>query len=95
MILLFILFYALAVLAGIQQANKRRINIGLAIVLCLIFPIIGLFIVSTRPKKTAGCHWCGNNYNEAIYCGVCHKNKNGDLRPGAEEKDFSDRHLVE
>jgi hypothetical protein len=44
---------------------------------------------STVEKNPKGCNWCGNEYNEAIYCGLCGKNVEGEIRPGSLYKTIS------
>lgn len=71
-----------------QESKRRKINFFIALALCLITtPFFGYFIIANRPlRNPKGCKWCGNNYNEAIYCGMCDKNEKGELRPDTTTK---------
>lgn len=69
----------LVILMCLQESKKRKINLFVALLLCVLTtPLIGYFIVSSRPLRQArGCAWCGNEKNEAEYCGICGKNEIG------------------
>jgi len=71
---------ALTILMCYQESKKRKINFFIALLLSFITtPLIGYFIVSNRPlRNPRGCKWCGNEKNEAEYCGICGKNENGE-----------------
>ena len=63
-----------------QESKRRKISFIGALAFCLfISPLFGYFvIVGMFPlRNVAGCAWCGNKYNEAEYCGICMKNKDG------------------
>jgi 4-amino-4-deoxy-L-arabinose transferase-like glycosyltransferase len=84
-----IIFYILAPFAIIltllmcwQESQKRKIHFILAIFICmLITPFFGYFIIcSFALRNPIGCNWCGNTKNEAEYCGLCGKNKEGQIR---------------
>ena len=70
----------LTILMCYQESKKRKINFFIALLLCFVnTPLIGYFIVSSRPlRNPRGCKWCGNEKNEAKYCGICGKNENGE-----------------
>lgn len=69
----------LVILMCLHESKKRKINFFVALLLCLLTtPLIGYFIVTNRPlRQTMGCKWCGNEKNEAEYCGLCGKNEIG------------------
>ncbi len=75
-------FLALTVLMCWQESKRRKIQFPVALLLCFVTtPLFGYFIISTRPlRNPRGCQWCGNDKNEAEYCGICGKNENGDIR---------------
>lgn len=80
---LFILIgISLVLLMCYEQSKKRKINFFVALVICIITtPLIGYVIISTfKTRNPKGCKWCGNERNEAEYCGVCKKNEEGDLK---------------
>lgn len=66
-----------------QESERRKVNFFVAILICVIIsPLFGYFIITSfKLRNPIGCNWCGNEYNEAEYCGICKKNINGDLRP--------------
>lgn len=44
----------------------------------LLSPFIAIFIAMSSGKLNArGCKHCGNNQNEAEFCGLCKKNEEG------------------
>jgi hypothetical protein len=53
------------------------------VVSLLLSPFVGLLLAEggaqSNPK---GCNWCGNQENEAKFCGLCGKDEEGSLRPG-------------
>lgn len=60
---------------------------GCLAIMITFTPFFGYFIIeSFSQKKAKGCKWCGNKYNEAMYCGLCGKNAEGVERDG-----FADR----
>jgi glucan phosphoethanolaminetransferase (alkaline phosphatase superfamily) len=66
-----------------QESKRRKVNFFVAILICiLITPLFGFFVISSFKLRTPiGCKWCGNEYNEAEFCGICKKNELGNLRP--------------
>ncbi|MCZ4408875.1 hypothetical protein O3Q51_08655 [Cryomorphaceae bacterium 1068] len=74
----------LAVLVGFAGTNRKG-GFWLAFFLGLVLsPLVGLIVVMTLAKKNAkGCAHCGNEYNEAEYCGLCKKNDQGLTREEA------------
>lgn len=44
----------------------------------LLTPFLGLFIaLGSAQKNPIGCPYCGNEENEAAFCGLCGKNQDG------------------
>ncbi|MES2656369.1 MAG: hypothetical protein V4620_12315 [Bacteroidota bacterium] len=80
--IILIVFFLLAILMCWQESKKRKINFFVALFICVITtPLIGYFIISSFGlRNPRGCKWCGNEYNEAEYCGICKKNENGELK---------------
>lgn len=78
----FIIVATLTILMCWQESRKRNISFITALVLCLLLtPVIGYIIISMRPRRNAiGCKWCGNTENEAVFCGICGKDWDGNLR---------------
>lgn len=78
-----LVFIVLTILMCWQESQRRKISFPIALILCLVAtPIFGLFIIQSRPLRNArGCSFCGNEQNEAEYCGICGKNELGELRP--------------
>jgi hypothetical protein len=70
------------------EGTKKTIGFWGCIFIMLIFtPFFGYFIIESFAQKNAkGCGWCGNKYNEAEYCGICGKNKEGVVRKGFVER---------
>lgn len=66
-----------------QEGRKRTCGFAGALAMCLFLsPLFGYFAVLLFPlKRPSGCKWCGNEQNEAEYCGLCGKNMRGELRP--------------
>ncbi len=66
----------------LQESKKRKINFISALFICILLtPFFGYFIISGRPlRNPKGCKWCGNEENEAEFCGICNKNESGELR---------------
>jgi hypothetical protein len=79
-----IFWVTVSILYAWFEGSKRKPGfIGCLIIMLLFTPFFGYFIIESFSKKNAkGCKWCGNKYNEAVYCGMCGKNDDGDLRPG-------------
>lgn len=78
----FIYLYLILAILIAPMGRKRVIGIvGAFFAAIFLTPIIGVFIVlnspSTNPK---GCFHCGNRANEAEFCGLCGKNKEGFTR---------------
>lgn len=83
-VIVFIIILSLLVLLMCyQESKKRKINFFIAILICiLVSPLFGYFIISNfKLRNQLGCDWCGNKYNEAEFCGLCNKNKAGEIRP--------------
>lgn len=64
--------------------RHKKIGFWPTIFISLIFsPFIGFIVAEASGlKKPKGCKWCGNKDNEAVYCGICNKNDEGNMRPG-------------
>ncbi len=78
---LFILL-VFTVLMCYQESKRRKINFFGAFAICVVTtPLIGYFIVGAFPlRKPRGCAFCGNEKNEAEYCGLCGKDAQGRSR---------------
>ena len=74
-----IIMLVLAILMCLQESKKRKINFWLALLICiLVSPVFGYFIISSFGlRNPRGCTWCGNQYNEAVFCGICGKDADG------------------
>jgi UPF0716 family protein affecting phage T7 exclusion len=74
--------YLLGALLVAPAGIGRRIGFWKTFLWCLLLtPFIGLFIAMNSGRLNArGCKHCGNEYNEAEYCGICGKNEEGNLR---------------
>jgi multisubunit Na+/H+ antiporter MnhG subunit len=72
-IIFLIMWIVLSVLMCFQESKKRKINFVVALLICLILsPIIGYFIISSRPLRNAlYCPTCSNTKSERLICGVC------------------------
>lgn len=81
-IILISIFSLLTVLMCLQESKKRSIRFIEAFLICLaISPFFGYFIISSiKLRNPVGCKWCGNTENEVEFCGICHKNAQGQLR---------------
>ncbi len=79
---IFIVLFVLTLLMCRQESKKRKISFLSAILICIFTtPFLGLGIIMNRPlRNPVGCNWCGNMENEAEFCGVCGKNKDGETR---------------
>jgi 4-amino-4-deoxy-L-arabinose transferase-like glycosyltransferase len=73
---------ALILLMCWQESKKRKIHFAIAILICILTtPLFGYFIISAFAlRNPIGCTWCGNTKNEAEYCGLCGKNKEGSIK---------------
>ncbi|HYG16466.1 MAG TPA: hypothetical protein VEC12_11985 [Bacteroidia bacterium] len=77
-----LLLIPLTVMMCRQESRRRKIGFVPALLVCVIAsPLFGYFIISSIALRTpAGCQWCGNSENEAVYCGTCGKNQDGLLK---------------
>ncbi len=79
---------SISILYAWFEGSKRKPGfIGCLLIMLVFTPFFGYFIIESFSKKNPkGCKWCGNKYNEAIYCGICGKNDDGEIRPGFIKK---------
>lgn len=82
-----ITYLIVRILFGFIGTN-RRIGFWGAFFVCMIFtPVIGLFVALDSGKVNAkGCQHCGNQYNEAEFCGICGKNEDGYTREQVNDR---------
>ncbi|MFY0644631.1 MAG: hypothetical protein JXR19_09225 [Bacteroidia bacterium] len=75
-----IIYIPLAIIIGFAGINRKG-GFWRAFLLSLVLtPLISLFItIGSAKKDPRGCTHCGNDKNEAEYCGICGKNYEGDL----------------
>lgn len=78
----FIFWVTMAILYAYHEGGKRKPGfVGCLLIMLIFTPFFGYFIIESFSQKNAkGCIWCGNKYNEAEYCGLCKKNKAGEIR---------------
>jgi len=71
----------LTVLMCIQESKRRKIHFVLALAICIVAtPLFGYIAISTFAlRNPRGCAFCGNEKNEAVYCGRCGKNAEGEM----------------
>jgi hypothetical protein len=83
-----IIYIGLSYLIALKIGKQKTIGFWKTFILCLVIsPFIGLLISEGGAKANArGCGWCGNKYNEAVFCGLCGKNETGEIRPGFVSK---------
>jgi hypothetical protein len=82
-ILFCVLYVCICVLYSWQEGAKKSTGFIGTLLIILVLPFIGYWLVELlQNNKAKGCAWCGNIYNEAIYCGICGKNEAGEMRPG-------------
>lgn len=74
-----ILVYIIFALLVAPIGKNRRIGFWKTFMWSLILsPFIGIFIAMSSGKLDAkGCNHCGNDQNEAEFCGLCKKNEQG------------------
>jgi len=67
-----------------QESRLRKISFAAAFLLCILLsPFIAYFVISTFAlRNPPGCDHCGNSKNEAEFCGLCGKNREGNLNAG-------------
>jgi TRAP-type uncharacterized transport system fused permease subunit len=72
----------LTILMCWQESKHRKIHFLFALLLCIVLtPFIACYIITGRPmRRPIGCPYCGNEFNEAKYCGLCGKNENGERK---------------
>jgi hypothetical protein len=80
----FILYFGLCYFIAAKIGSRKKIGFWKTFLLCIVTsPFFGfMFAENSKLKNPKGCNWCGNKYNEAIYCGLCGKNEEGEIRPG-------------
>ena len=80
-------YIILSVLYSWHEGRKKATGFIGTLLLILLIPFIGFWIVELLSnKKAKGCNWCGNKYNEAEYCGLCCKNEIGEIRTGFKQR---------
>ncbi len=82
-IIVFILFYLFfGFLIALKIGKYKKIGFLKSLLVCILLsPFFGLLITENSAlKNPKGCNWCGNNFNESIYCGVCGKDINGNSK---------------
>ncbi len=80
-------YIILSVLYSWHEGRKKATGFIGTLLLILLIPFIGYWIVELLSnKKAKGCNWCGNKYNEAEYCGLCGKNEIGEIRTGFKQR---------
>ena len=69
--------------------RHKKIGFWLSFLLSFFLtPFLGFLIASgSKLKNAPGCHWCGNEDNEAEHCGICFKNEHGDIKKGFEGRE--------
>lgn len=79
-----VIYVTPAVIVAAVVGPQYKMGFFWSLLVCLVTsPLFGYFIIGASGLKEAkGCHWCGNTYNEAEYCGLCGKNEAGEIRPG-------------
>lgn len=77
-----IIHVGLSYLVADKIGRNKSIGFNASFLICIFLtPFAGYLITEGSAMKNApGCTWCGNKENEAEYCGLCGKNKLGDLR---------------
>lgn len=77
-----ILIYIFIALIIAPIGKNRRIGFWKTFLLGLVLsPLITIFIAMNSGRLNAlGCLHCGNDQNEAEFCGLCGKNYHGELR---------------
>lgn len=87
-ILLGCIYISICILYAWFEGRKKATGFIGSLLILLVLPFIGYWIIELLSnRKAKGCAWCGNKYNEAVYCGMCGKNDNGDIRSGFKSKD--------
>jgi hypothetical protein len=81
-ILFGLFFIPIFILYCYQRGQQKKAGF-IIVLLIMIFctPFIGYWIVEALPNHKIPCPWCGNKKNETEYCGICHKNMAGKLKP--------------
>ncbi len=77
-----LIYLGISYLVADKIGRQKKIGFIKTFIICIVVsPFIGYLIAEgggqNNPK---GCKWCGNKENEALFCGLCGKNDNGDLR---------------
>ncbi len=82
-IFLVLVFILLSVLMCWQESKTKIMPMWLGLLLCmLVTPFVCYLIYRFLPNKVKlSCIHCGNEYNEAEYCGLCGKNIEGEFHP--------------
>jgi len=83
-IILIIIFLLLPLGVAWFIGRHRKIGFWGSLLFSIILtPFIGFIItIASAVKNPVGCTWCGNEDNEVEYCGLCGKNRDGEIKPG-------------
>jgi hypothetical protein len=67
-----------SILVGFAGINRKGGFLRAFLVSLLLSPLAGIIItVGGGQKNPRGCPHCGNDQNEAEFCGICGKNEEG------------------
>lgn len=73
-----ILWIVGAFLVGFAGTNRKGGYLRAFLLALFLSPLLGIILVlGSANKNPNGCKHCGNKYNEAEFCGLCHKNEEG------------------
>jgi hypothetical protein len=78
----FIVYFSVSFLIADKIGRNKKLGFVMTLLICIFLsPFIGFLISENSALKfPIGCNWCGNNDNEARYCGICGKDINGELK---------------
>lgn len=82
-LLLCCIYIVICILYAWFEGKKKATGFIGSLLLLICIPFICYWVIELLTnKKAKDCAWCGNKYNEAVYCGLCGKNENAEIRPG-------------
>lgn len=83
-----IIYLAISYFIADKIGRNKRTGFAGTLILCLLLtPFIGYLIAEGGAQSNPrGCNWCGNIENEAEFCGLCGKDREGNLRPNFKYK---------